>query len=180
MTQNTTPKTSSADAAFVRYAVIALLVILAFFASYRLATASRGPATADAASLATGPAGTPQVGAPNGTTSGSAGGACCGGSGSSTPIEGSAKADTDGVQRITVDTSSGSYDPNVIKLKAGVPAEITFKAATGCLGQVQSADLGFSEDLTTGDKTVKLDGLSAGTYQFSCGMQMVFGQIVVE
>ena len=43
-----------------------------------------------------------------------------------------------------------------------------------------SKDLNFFEDLTSGAKTVKLPALQAGTYAFSCGMQMVFGSIVVE
>jgi plastocyanin domain-containing protein len=72
------------------------------------------------------------------------------------------------------------YNPNTIKLKAGVPAEITFSQAQGCTQVVQSTDLGFSEDLSAGPKTVKLQGLQPGTYAFSCGMNMVFGKIVVE
>ncbi len=61
-----------------------------------------------------------------------------------------------------------------------MPAEITFGQSSGCTAQVISQDLGFSEDLTSGPKTVKLAGLSAGEYEFSCGMQMVFGKVVVE
>ncbi len=163
-------KKADGDAMFVRYAVLALLIVAAFFASYKFAVASRTPdANVQAATVASGL-----------QSDSSAACACCGtDAGSSTPVEGAAEAGADGVQRITVNTD-GSYDPNVIKLAAGVPAEITFKAASGCMGQVMSDDLGFYEYLTTGDKTVKLDGLSAGTYGFSCGMQMVFGQIVVE
>jgi plastocyanin domain-containing protein len=84
-----------------------------------------------------------------------------------------------GVQKVAVDVGS-VYTPNAIKLKAGVPAEITFGQSQGCTQIVESADLGFSEDLSSGPKTVKLQGLQPGTYAFSCGMQMVFGQIVVE
>jgi hypothetical protein len=171
-TNNTTTKKPTADAMFVRYAIVVLLVLVGFFASYRFAVAARGEAPTDSQSVAT-------AATVAGDPSASAGGGCCGTGGSTTPVEGAAKAEADGVQRITVNTD-GSYDPNVIKLVAGVPAEITFKAASGCMGQVMSKDLGFYEDLTTGDKTVKLDGLDAGTYEFSCGMQMVFGQIVVE
>lgn len=171
----TKTKTFGADAIFIRYAMIALLVLVAFFASYRFALAARGGAgTPGSVPVATAPAGA--IGSATDTPAC----ACCGdGSGSSTPVEGAAVVDADGVQRIIVSTE-GSYDPNVIKLAAGVPAEITFKAASGCLAQVMSNDLGFFEDLTSGDKTIKLDGLAAGTYEFSCGMQMVFGQIVVE
>ncbi len=171
-TQDTGTTKPNGDAVFVRYAVIALFVIVAFFASYRFAVAARGEAPADT-QFAVAPAAVADAQSTSGA------GGCCGTGGASTPVEGAATADADGVQRITVNTD-GSYDPNVIKLAAGVPAEITFKASSGCMGQVMSKQLGFFEDLTTGDKTVKLDGLTAGTYEFSCGMQMVFGQIVVE
>jgi len=172
MTTNNTTK-PTADAVFIRYAVIVLLVLVAFFATYRFAIAQRGEASAPAVGAVQGSATTDDPAAADAACS------CCGTGGSTDPVEGAATAEPDGVQRITVDTN-GSYNPNVIKLAAGVPAEITFKAASGCMGQVMSKPLGFYEDLTTGDKTVKLDGLDAGTYEFSCGMQMVFGQIVVE
>ena len=107
--------------------------------------------------------------------------ACCGGATNAETIEKSAVVEGD-VQRITVDTSKGYYDPNVIRLSAGIPAEITFTQAGGCLAQVESPDLGFIEDLTSGDVTVRLeaDQLTPGTYGFNCGMQMVFGTIIVE
>jgi len=94
-------------------------------------------------------------------------------------VEGTAAVDGN-VQKIDVDLSQGYYNPNQIVLKAGVPAEITFGQSSGCTGQVMSQDLGFSEDLTAGPRTVKLPALEKGEYAFSCGMQMVFGKIVVE
>jgi plastocyanin domain-containing protein len=97
---------------------------------------------------------------------------------SGTEVVGTAKLEGS-VQKIAVDVTT-TYNPNVIKLKAGVPAEIAFSAAQGCTGQVISQDLNFNEDLTTGPKTVKLPALQPGTYSFSCGMSMVFGKIVVE
>lgn len=171
-----------------RYVVIGLIILTAFFASYRFASArtrsAANPASAYAGAVplgtTSGGAGTPGAATSGGTGPGGAACACCGGaSASAAPIEGTAKIDG-AVQRITIDTSSGSYNPNTITLKAGVPAELTFGQASGCLGQVQSQDLGFYEDLTAGPKTVKLPALKAGTYQFSCGMQMVFGSIVVK
>jgi sulfite exporter TauE/SafE/plastocyanin domain-containing protein len=92
--------------------------------------------------------------------------------------QGTAEA-SGGVQKIAVDVSQG-YNPNEIVLKAGVPAEITFGQSSGCTAVVQSKDLGFEEDLTTGPKTVKLQGLATGTYAFACGMDMVRGTIVVQ
>jgi Cu+-exporting ATPase len=94
------------------------------------------------------------------------------------PVEGTAQV-SGGVQAIAVKVGT-TYSPNVIKLKAGVPAEITFGQGGGCTAQVISQDLGFSEDLSAGPKVVKLGALKPGTYGFSCGMGMVFGKIVVE
>lgn len=158
----------------LRVAAILMIALIAFVATYSIANAASGPARAAATSDGTAvPAG---LGIGTGTSPACA---CCGGAAASEPIEGAATLDGD-VQRITIDTSAGFYDPNIITLAAGVPAEITFTQASGCLAQVMSEDLGFFEDLTAGDATVRLDALQAGTYEFSCGMQMVFGTIVVE
>jgi plastocyanin domain-containing protein len=94
---------------------------------------------------------------------------------------GAASGEVDGgVQKINVNVGSSGYEPNVVKLKAGVPTEITFGQSQGCTGSVQSQDLGFQADLTAGPQTVKLPALQAGTYGFACGMGMVTGQIVVQ
>lgn len=172
-TQNTSANNTSA-----RYIVIAALVAVAFFASYRFANATSGtPQTAFNDYTAT------QVGYDSAiagdATSGCGAGGCCGGGGSSQAVEGSAVLDADGVQRISVDAATG-YNPNVIRLAAGVPTEITFSEAYGCMAQVMSRELNFFEDLQSGAKTVSLPALEAGTYSFSCGMEMVFGSIVVQ
>ncbi|MRS11814.1 MAG: cupredoxin domain-containing protein [Actinobacteria bacterium] len=155
----------------MRTGLILLIVVLAFVASYQIATAGEGAT----------PAGTSVLPAlASSISAGPPACACCPG-GSSEPIEGAAAVEN-GVQRITVDTSAGYYDPNTIRLAAGIPAEITFTQASGCLAQVESPDFGFSEDLTAGDVTVRIeaDKLVPGTYGFSCGMQMAFGTIIVE
>jgi hypothetical protein len=156
------------------------LVIAAFFGAYRFARASS--ATSGAAPIGLAGAAAPAGG---GGASGAAGagapaaggGGCCGGGGPA--VAGAAKVEG-GVQKIAVDLSSGSYNPNTINLKAGVPTEITFGQSSGCTGVVQSADLGFSEDLSAGPKVVKIGALKAGTYGFACGMNMVQGTIVVQ
>lgn len=166
-----------------RYLIIAAIVLAAFLGSYGIAVAKAGKAnagTAQAAAPVAAPATTAALSGRPGATGGAAC-ACCGGSGSgsSAPTEGSAVSEG-GVQKASIDLSTGRYNPSTIKLKAGVPAEITFGQSSGCTAQVQSQDLGFFEDLTSGPVTVKLPALKAGTYSFSCGMQMVFGSIVVE
>jgi hypothetical protein len=140
-----------------RWLVIGLLVLVGAFGAYRVMTAggSRG-------------------------ASGSAGSAASSGGAQITgPATEGAAVLSGGVQRINVDVTN-VYTPNVIKLKAGVPAQLTFSQSQGCTGIVMSQDLGFREDLTTGPKTVDLKPLQAGTYSFSCGMKMVFGKVVVE
>lgn len=161
----------------LRVGAIVLLLALALFGAYRYST------TADASTqAATATDGTSAASSAGGTTSvdsGASTGCACGGGGSSTPVEGAA-ALTGDVQTITVNVGPSGYEPNVVKLKAGVPAEITFGQSQGCTGYVQSQDLGFQADLTAGPQTVKLPALQPGTYGFACGMNMVTGQIVVQ
>jgi len=180
-TNETTPAKASTRG--TRYAILALVAVALFALSYTIASANNGPTPGTRLATgvtAAGTAGTTASGSGSASSGSGPACACCGGSAaSSAPIEGTARLEG-GVQRIDVDLSTGSYNPNTIVLKAGVPAEITFGQSSGCTAQVQSQDLGFFEDLTSGPKTVKLAALSAGEYEFSCGMQMVFGKIVVR
>jgi len=153
----------------LRTTLIVLIAVLAFVTTYQVAEAAdRNTQTAGE------PAALPDAGGSSPAC------ACCGDSDAGEMIEGAAAVEGD-VQRISVDATNG-YDPNVIRLTAGVPAEITFSQASGCMAQVMSEDLGFYEDLTGGPKTIRIeaDALQPGEYSFSCGMQMVFGTIIVE
>ncbi len=168
----------------MRLIIIGALVVGAFFGAYRIASAVSG--RAGGIPVGGVPAGKQAAVAP-GAASGDGAPACaCCGSGqptangvSGSEAAGAATVEGD-VQKIAVDLSTGTYVPNVLKLKAGIPAEINFGQSSGCTAVVQSKDLGFQEDLTAGPKTVKLGALKPGTYAFSCGMEMVFGKIVVE
>lgn len=80
-------------------------------------------------------------------------------------------------------TVAGGYEPSVVKLKKGVPAEINFKRtnAQGCLDVVHSNDLGFSEELPLNvTKTVEVPTDQSGQFTFSCGMDMFSGKVEVE
>lgn len=177
----------------MRYVIVAVIVLGAFFGAYSFAAARSGGPASGGAQLAgaviPATADSSGAGAPAGGAGGGAGGgsgcACCG---SSAPTEGGITGDlaegtakiSGDVQTIEVDVSKGYYQPNQIVLKAGVPTEITFGQGSGCTGQVMSQELGFYEDVSTGPKTVKLPALEKGEYPFYCGMQMVFGKIVVK
>jgi len=175
----TTTKTTENNGNAMRIVIIGALVIGAFFGAYKIASAVSGRQSTTPAGNVSTTGGSPASG------SGQPACACCGSSKptangvTGTEAAGTAQVAGD-VQTISVDIKDGSYAPNVLKLKAGVPAEITFGQSTGCTGVVQSKDLGFQEDLSAGPKTVKLAALQPGTYTFSCGMEMVYGKIVVE
>jgi hypothetical protein len=164
------------DSNAARYAIIGVLALAAFFGAYKFASAGSASGSGSTAQTV---AGTQAAAGTQGAESGG-GCACCGGAATAqaAPVEGRPTV-SGGVQRINVDVKL-QYSPNVLRLKAGVPAAITFSAAQGCTGIVQSQDLGFQEDLTTGAKTVQFKSLKPGTYGFACGMNMVHGLIVVE
>ena len=168
MTKQSKIQTSNTMA---RWALIAGIAAVALLGSYAFA-ATRSAVPAQAA--------TPGAIVASAPASGSSGCACCGAPKSAGPATTGQATTSGSVQKIAVDVSKGYYDPSNIVLKAGVPAEITFSASTGCTGQVQSEDLGFSADLTQGPATVKLPALSVGTYAFACGMNMVHGTITVK
>lgn len=186
MTQRQKPRSAKIAGSQPRYLVAAALVLLAFAGSYAYAAARSGADGSSTAALAGGAASGTAAGGASGASgccSGGAAGAqtasgCCGGDGSGVAEKGNAKV-AGSVQRITIDTSKGYYSPNEIALKAGVPAEIMFTPASGCLGRVLFPDFGVSRDIS-GGAVVKLPAMKAGTHQFSCGMQMVFGRLVVS
>jgi plastocyanin len=187
-----TDTTKSTNGGVARYVIIGVLVLGAFFGAYRFAAARSANAPFGTAVASADGGLQPASGAPAGSgvagKSGASGTPACACCGSSAPTAGGVTGDkvvgtaevVGNVQKISVDLSKGYYEPNQIVLKAGVPAEITFGQSSGCTAQVVSQDLGFSEDLTAGPRTVKLAALQPGEYGFSCGMQMVFGKIVVE
>lgn len=83
-------------------------------------------------------------------------------------------------QTTTVDTASGAFAPSKIVLKAGVPADISFGAASGCVTEVIFADLGVQQDLKAGPATVSLPALEPGTYAFACAMGHQSGALIVQ
>ena len=175
----------------VRYVLIGVLVVAAFFGAYKFASASSERVSAGQAVAATaGAAAGTQVAAgstgaasgaqgSSGAAAGGCGMGCCGGGESNAEVSGSATV-SGNVQKVTIDLTTGSYSPNKITAKAGVPLELDFKGpASGCNGQVVSQDLGFQQDVSNGG-TIKVGALKPGTYSFACSMNMYTGKIVVE
>lgn len=90
----------------------------------------------------------------------------------------------DGVQVITVKVEDMGYTPDRIAFKAGVPAKIIFDqhGTTECAWDVMSKDLGIKlTALPEGEQTaVEFTPEEAGTYTFTCGMDMLKGTVIVE
>jgi hypothetical protein len=170
----------------LRWMLVGGLVVVAVFGAYKFASASNDQTVVRPAASPKAAVGAVRSGGAScaATTSGACN--CCT-AGSSQPatdgvtgprVDGTAVR-VGGIQTITVKVTAG-YSPNVIHLAAGVPASITFSEAQGCTSRVQSRQLGFSEDLSAGPKSVTIENPQHGTYDFECGMNMVHGKILVE
>ncbi len=87
------------------------------------------------------------------------------------------------VQRATIGFSKTTfnYEPSVIRLQRGVPAEITLDPnIPGCLGIVISPTLNFRIESAVGKNVARFMPQHAGTFPFSCPMGMGTGKIIVE
>src|SRR6185437_4710256 len=87
-----------------------------------------------------------------------------------------------GVQRLEV-TVKGGYRPEVIRVRQGVPVELTFdRQETGdCTSRVVFPDFRASATRPAHQRTtVRLDPAEAGEFGFACGMNMIHGTLIVE
>ena len=86
------------------------------------------------------------------------------------------------VQKVNV-TVAGGYNPAVVNLKKDVPAEITFTRtnAQGCLDVVHSKTMNFEKQLPLNiAQRVTVSTDKAGEFEFSCGMDMFSGKVVIQ
>lgn len=86
-----------------------------------------------------------------------------------------------GVQEVTVRVDGG-YSPAGIEVEAGRPVRLAFERAdtSGCSEEVVLPDFGVRRFLPTGARTtVEFTPEKAGTYEFTCGMGMLRGRLVV-
>ena len=87
-----------------------------------------------------------------------------------------------GVQEIDV-TVKGGYQPASIKVKAGQPVRLNFtrREASTCGEEVVLPSFGKRAHLPQG-KTVPVEVLpeKPGEYEFTCGMNMYRGKLIVE
>lgn len=87
-----------------------------------------------------------------------------------------------GTQEVTI-TVQGGYEPAEVKLKRGIPARLVFdrQETSGCSEEIVIPDFGIRKFLPAFQKTtVELRPETAGSFEFTCGMSMLRGRLVVE
>lgn len=88
-----------------------------------------------------------------------------------------------GVQRAIISFSyeKANYDPSEIRLKRGVPAEITLSPdVPGCMGVLISRSLGIQIEAEVGKNVARFTPQEAGRFAFHCPMGMGRGTFIVE
>lgn len=93
-----------------------------------------------------------------------------------------ASAHTGGVQEIAVEVRGG-YSPAVIRVERGFPVRLVFdrQETSGCSEEVVIPEFGIRRYLPAHEKTVvEFTPDTAGRYEFTCGMGMLRGGIIVE
>jgi len=86
----------------------------------------------------------------------------------------------DGVQRVVVTVSDTGYSPAVVRVKAGVPTQLTFRTdgTQGCTRSLVVPSLKIGRQLpATGDTTLDLGQLAPGRLRYTCGMGMYSGTV---
>jgi plastocyanin domain-containing protein len=88
--------------------------------------------------------------------------------------------DSGNIQKITLGFKSNYY-PNTIKVKQGIPVEITLDSSIrGCYRNFNIPQLGVSKSSSSPTDTIKFTPDQKGTFGFRCGMGMGTGTIIVE
>jgi len=87
-----------------------------------------------------------------------------------------------GVQEVEI-TVKGGYSPNLIRARRGVPLRLVFdrQESGDCTSRVVFSDFGVTRALPAFARTtVELSPEHAGAFDFTCGMNMIHGTLVVE
>lgn len=91
-------------------------------------------------------------------------------------------ARTAGGQEITI-TVQGGYEPSAVRVRYGEPVRLVFdrRETSGCSEEVVIPDFGIRRFLPPFKKTtVEVTPTATGTHEFTCGMGMLRGKLIVE
>ena len=88
----------------------------------------------------------------------------------------------EGLQVVKMAVEYSGYNPDVIKIKQGIPVrwEIDGKQLSGCNSQIIVPDLNIKKKLNSGLNVIEFTPPNKGTLNFSCWMGMVRGKFIVE
>lgn len=87
-----------------------------------------------------------------------------------------------GVQEIGIEVRGG-YSPATIRVRRGVPVRLVFdrRETASCSEEVVLGDFGIRRFLPAFQKTtIELTPRESGTFDFTCGMGMLHGRLIVE
>lgn len=87
-----------------------------------------------------------------------------------------------GPQEVTIGVRGG-YDPAQVRVRAGTPVRLVFdrQETSGCSEEVVIPDFGIRRFLPAHQKTtVEITPTEAGSHEFTCGMGMLRGRLIVE
>lgn len=87
-----------------------------------------------------------------------------------------------GAQEVRIEVRGG-YSPSTVKVRRGVPVRLLFdrQETSGCSEEVVLGDFGIRRFLPPHQQTaVEFTPEEPGSYEFTCGMSMLRGKIVVE
>ncbi len=87
-----------------------------------------------------------------------------------------------GAQTATIEINSKGFDPGSLKLKAGVPAKVTFvrKTDEGCAKEVVIKEYSINRALPLNEPIIVEFTPRKGEFTFACGMNMLKGKLIVE
>lgn len=83
---------------------------------------------------------------------------------------------------VKIDVKNG-YEPQMVEVPKGITTKLVFNRTnpSSCLTKVRSTDLNFEQDLPLNeDVTISIAPDKAGEYDYSCGMGMFHGKVVVK
>ena len=94
----------------------------------------------------------------------------------------SAASSQSGIQEVQI-VVEGGYTPQLIRVKAGRPVRLIFdrRETNPCSEEIVLPDFGVRRFLPSGTRTaVEFTPAEPGEHDFSCGMGMLNGKVIVE
>lgn len=88
----------------------------------------------------------------------------------------------DATQTAKVELTDNGFEPSSLKLKANVPAKVTFTRRTdaGCAKEVEMKDYKIKRDLPLNESVTIEFTPRKGEFTFACAMGMLKGKLIVE